>query len=448
MIAAHLKECEEGNYFVMSKLFKNKRVILFFLLLNILFYQSNAFSAENPPQEASYAAGQNAISTHFNSFLPLTHLTHFTGNFDTINTYITQRQPTILGFLQTDYAYYVSSATRLGNGEIIRRAYLGIVGDVTPDWGYIFVVDFANNEVDIRDAYLKYFGFNPVFIRVGNIKEPMGLEHLEEPTDLTFLERALPINAFILDRRIGVDFNTFGDIGNAAHYTGNVGVFGVEVGHVVVHQADESSSIVGRTTIALGPSANEFVHFGVSGAIRKPDSNKQVNYNSQPESDVTNVTLVNTGVINNVSYIYLYGLEAAVEYRQLSLQSEYLVANLHRFGHKHKNNNNLRFKGGYIYGSWVLTGESRGYLNQKGTFASIAPCHRFGAWEVALRFSTVNLDSDPIIGGKENNYTFGLNWYPNKYVRFMGNVIKVVADQAGVHNVPNIYTIRAQISFG
>jgi phosphate-selective porin OprO/OprP len=54
----------------------------------------------------------------------------------------------------------------------------------------------------------------------------------------------------------------------------------------------------------------------------------------------------------------------------------------------------------------------------------------WGAWEVAARFSTVNLDSHVVpglgqavtggvYGGQQTIYTLGLNWFPNDNVRFM-----------------------------
>jgi phosphate-selective porin OprO/OprP len=43
-----------------------------------------------------------------------------------------------------------------------------------------------------------------------------------------------------------------------------------------------------------------------------------------------------------------------------------------------------------------------------------------------VRASTVNLNDQDIIGGRERNLTFGLNWYLNDRFRLQGNLIKVL----------------------
>jgi phosphate-selective porin OprO/OprP len=116
------------------------------------------------------------------------------------------------------------------------------------------------------------------------------------------------------------------------------------------------------------------------------------------------------------------------------------------------------YNGGYIFGSWFTTGESRKY--KKGAFGRVTPNTTvgkdgWGAWELATRYSYVSLDDGDTIGGEEAGITVGLNWYATKYVRFMTNYVYVDADQistktAGADNVedkPGIYLMLAQIDF-
>jgi phosphate-selective porin OprO/OprP len=73
---------------------------------------------------------------------------------------------------------------------------------------------------------------------------------------------------------------------------------------------------------------------------------------------------------------------------------------------------NVGFDGGYVQGSWVITGENRDYKD--GAFSRIKPNRPFslknggwGAWEVATRWSTLDLNDDNIAGGDEQNYSLG-----------------------------------------
>jgi phosphate-selective porin OprO and OprP len=67
---------------------------------------------------------------------------------------------------------------------------------------------------------------------------------------------------------------------------------------------------------------------------------------------------------------------------------------------------------------------------------------------VAARYDTVDLNDGAIQGGTEDDVGVALNWYPNYYVRFSVNYIKVVdQEQAGVSDEPNIFQVRAQLAF-
>lgn len=370
---------------------------------------------------------------------------------NTVKSYLDSRNPKVVGYLQVDYAHYLPHPSPLGDGDELRRAYLGVVGEATPSWGYTIIVDFGKNSVIMRDAFLKYSGFRPVTIRIGNMKEPLSLEHLITDTNATFLERALPVNGFIVDRRIGINADSYGQLSHHNYYTASLGLFGVQPGHTPTGAASDGFSGDGRLTFAYQHNDDDLIHLGVSGTIRKSDSNNTISFSSKPESDVTSVTFVNTQNILNATSYKQYGLEAAGEYRSLSLQGEYLWTGVNRrtsfVASRPINNLGLIFKGWYVYGSWFITGEHRPYDTQKAIFTSIKPIHSYGAWEVALRFSGLNLSDDSTIGGQEHNITLGLNWYVNDYVRFDANYIKVYANNAGLCNQPSIYTVRAQITF-
>ena len=115
------------------------------------------------------------------------------------------------------------------------------------------------------------------------------------------------------------------------------------------------------------------------------------------------------------------------------------------------------FSGGYIEGSWTLTGEHRKYNPAAGAYLGIVPDEPFspwgdqfglGAFELAARFSTISLNdnftpgvapdktSNAVGGGTQTIYTVGLNWYPNANMRFMfdylhGDINKKFSTAAG-----------------
>jgi len=114
----------------------------------------------------------------------------------------------------------------------------------------------------------------------------------------------------------------------------------------------------------------------------------------------------------------------------------------------------LTASGFYVETSWFITGESRHYSFKDGSFKQtnvrrVINQGGFGAWEIAARYSSIDLTDENIIGGEEDNVTIGLNWYPNNQLRLMANYTKVIStDRPGnlLDNVePDIFHMRAQI---
>jgi phosphate-selective porin OprO/OprP len=91
------------------------------------------------------------------------------------------------------------------------------------------------------------------------------------------------------------------------------------------------------------------------------------------------------------------------------------------------------FHGGYVTLSYFLTGETRTYdrtYGREGTFYVERPFTNafakdgedgwllgLGAWEVAARYSYINLNDGPIDGGVFSGVTLGLNWYLNSNLK-------------------------------
>jgi phosphate-selective porin OprO and OprP len=80
-------------------------------------------------------------------------------------------------------------------------------------------------------------------------------------------------------------------------------------------------------------------------------------------------------------------------------------------------------------GSWLITGESRGYVFEEARFKNPKPKGivgkgGIGAWELLARYSSLDLSDEDIDGGEEDNVTVGINWYPTPNFRFMANNLR------------------------
>ncbi len=350
------------------------------------------------------------------------------------------------GRLQVDAAWYSQDNVTLDgqNGTEFRRARLFVEGTMYDVWGYKAQYDFAGNETTMKDAYISYSGF-PAKLKIGQFKQPFGLEELTSSKYITFMERALPTEAFATSRRIGLGGNYASD-----NWTLAASLYGRE-------EADDTDGDQGygagaRLTWAPWNEKTQVLHLGVAGAWEDPNDN-DMRFRSRPESHKTNTRFVDTGSIPDPDTFTRYGLEAATVLGPFSLQGEYMGVNT-----SSDSVSDADFTGWYAYGSWFLTGESRKY--KKGAFSRVTPKSTvgkggMGAWEFAVRYSALDLQDGDTTGGREENITVGVNWYATKYVRFMANYVHADAERlrSGLitptydDDSPDIYQIRAQIDF-
>ena len=220
---------------------------------------------------------------------------------------------------------------------------------------------------------------------------------------------------------------------------------------IVRIEGDEGWGVTGRVTYAPWQADRKALHLGLALSQRSPDDSNEVKFNSRPESHITDVKYLDTDDIVDVDRVSLYGLEAALVLGSVSLQAELINAQVTRdLGQE-----TLEFSGWYVYGSWFLTGESRIYKHKKGSFGRINPTTEDGAWELALRVSSLDLNDLDISGGEADQITLGINWYANPHIRYMLNYVAVDNDMSadatgtvvGGDDDPSIIQIRAQIDF-
>ena len=344
---------------------------------------------------------------------------------------LTKRGIIFFGRLELDAAAYSSGVLEDENGFDMRRFRVGLAGHVRiwPGWNYKLEFDLSDGENTLSDAYLSWRFKKWGTIRLGNQKVAQTLSGQTSSLSISFMERPLPVLAFTLQRRIGLGWDThFKKLG------ANISVF----------SGDPNEGVGSQGWAARGyfnPSKDGFHVIHIGGSFMQLSSDNDARIYTRPESHVTNIRLVDTGTSSDVSTSSALGLELAGSRGPVTLRSEF-----YRTEWSRSDGDNPRFKGWYVEASWFLTGEKAHYRDGKFIRPNISD--KNGAWEVAFRFSTINLNDQDVQGGTEKNLTFGINWYSRTHWRFMANVIKVKADDGpyGEQN-PWIAQLRAQYYF-
>ncbi|WP_417550595.1 OprO/OprP family phosphate-selective porin [Methylophaga sp.] len=342
------------------------------------------------------------------------------------------------GRLQVDAATYGGSPD-MGDGTDIRRARLYLSGTLYRDWGYKLEYEFDNSS--ITDAFISYDGFENYQIMAGNFKDPFSLDYMISANNTMFMERALP-TAFNAGRHLGVM-----GARNSKHWTLAAGLMGDTVSSTRDADEDEGWGWSTRGTLAPINEAGKVVHLGVGFNYRDLQPNNQVRFSQASETNVSSVRIVDTEILTNADTMLKSGLELATVMGPFTAQAEYIRTSVER-----DNISDADFDGWYLQSSYLLTGESRPYKN--GVFGGIKPNHSvgdggIGAWEVAIRYSSLDLNDGDIDGGEADSMTLGLNWYPVPMLRFSADYVHVLDIDGGIYDgdEPSVFQVRSQWAF-
>jgi phosphate-selective porin OprO/OprP len=344
------------------------------------------------------------------------------------------------------------------NGTEIRRGRLAFSGTFFKDWNFISEIDFADNNVTVKDMKLNYSGLNFINATVGQQKQAFSRELQESSNDLMFIERSLMnvLNEPVVDRAIGVNLASHGK-----KWTGQAGVYGESIKSNKTSM-DEGWGVSGRATYTPIAEETKLVHLGIAGNFREPSDAGQISGSTSGASysyettHMSDLFPINSGVITSINNIKMLGLEANGVYGPFSVGGEYT----HSWMDRKMGMKSLGFHGWYGEASWTLTGESRKYT--KGKFKRLEPAREFsfangglGAWELAARVAGVDLNDGTIKGGTMKNFSVALNWYANSNVRFMFGYDRIIdiknspltTRKGGKPDGLNTFMFRSQIAF-
>lgn len=391
---------------------------------------------------------------------------------------------TINGFFQADVGFFDQSPNNektfgdIQDGAGFRRLRLSTKGGVIENVNYFIQMDFGFfGRPTFTDVWLEVTHV-PVlgFVKVGQWKQPFGLETVTSVRYQTFMERSSLFQTFQAFRHIGIGTYNYSEdemttwagsvfkTGND-QFGGDIGDnAGVSAAGRITHlpwyeQADDGSLYylhVGGAFWHGNPGNDKFRYasipefyigsFGASAA--NPLGTSKV-----PIPNVANGTppFVDTGTfaLNNFTH---FGGEVLWVQGPLSVQSEAMLAVVNPIGEAQRH-----YKGAYATVSYFLTGESRPYDRKAGALDRVKPLQNFrtdtgcgwGAWELASRYSYIDLNDGKFNnGGRMDDWTTGVNWYLNPYTKFQANYVKsFVNNPTFGHSYANMFGLRAQVDF-
>ncbi len=340
------------------------------------------------------------------------------------------RRPAIDGYIQFDAPLSVTHDDVLGSRTNLRRFYVRLRDTIAPGWRYSTTFGYFNGATYFVHGTVTYTGFKRLAVTGGYFKEPFSLSYLTSPANLLLPERPLPVMALDPGKHIGAALTTHGE-----RWTLSGGLFGGNYKQTAAAPQGAAGRWGASVRGTLTPwySHDGFWEIGASIARRRADTDHTVAFGYLPESFTIGTKLAATPAITGVSHFSRLGVETLVHAGAFAVQGEYLQARVVRPGAA-----TLRLPGWYAQASWSLTGEQRAFSPAKGVLGGLVPAHPVsaggrGAWEIAARYSALDLNDAALRGGSERNVTLGVNWYPERPLKIMLDAIRVLPVHGGSH---------------
>lgn len=315
-------------------------------------------------------------------------------------------------------------------GVELRRVRIGAGGIIYGDYEFIAEYEFSAGQTNFKDVWIAATKIPFIGrLEVGHDEEFASLDELTSDNDTLFVERALP-NVFAPSRNVGLSIqNTFFE----QRMTAGMGVY-KDTDNFGFATGADNYAFTGRITGLPYYHAVKndrvdnlrLVHLGFWGSFRGASSDA-FRVRQRPDVHLAEPLIDTFGLIGPVEDVGLVGGEAAMIYGPFSMQGEYMVQMVNRIGTE-----DVTMQGGYVQAGYVLTGEHHRYKTATGALGTVIPKRNFqiakgtggpGAWELALRYSRLDLNDKDVTGGTEDDITAGVNWYLNPNMKIMLNYV-------------------------
>jgi phosphate-selective porin OprO and OprP len=369
---------------------------------------------------------------------------------------------------------------------LARRLRPNIQGTLFGKYDYRFQEEFAGGSASVVDAYIDA-RFDPAFkVRIGKYKPFVGLERSQGGADIKFIERSYVSNNILPNRDQGISVH--GDVlGDKLNYALGFNNGVVDGGNASTASAfNDNKEVTARlfaTPFKDDINALSGLGFGIATTYTDSTAEKNLNFTDTTAADGTRNGLPSY-VTNSQNTFFRYSPAAVADGKRLriapqayyyngpfGLLAEYArvsqdvslasggsvaaggagttalsTAQTTRLNGSNKTLNNDAWQ---IAATYLITGED-------SSFKSIKPKHDFdldkggwGAWELALRYSELNVDSDTFTNAsgvlakqtsadtnaaigdsfadptfsakKAQTWTAGVNWYLNSNAKIVLN---------------------------
>ena len=337
----------------------------------------------------------------------------------------------------------------------LARLYVFLNGERV---GGTFAANFHDTQFDVAYAFASLDVSENVTIKIGQQDQPFSLQDMSGSRFLPFAEAGQSA-ALIPGDNAGVTAFYYGDRVSLAG--------GAFIGDVNTGLENEGVALTGRATwapiyeegrITRGGDATKngvgtqrverLLHLGL-GLSGRFDIEQNLSFAGGGSSSLIESSLASSATFTSVDELLRGNLELAYSDGSLGLQGEWTGvhvdgisdgARVEGFGH-----------GGYLYATYFLTGERRGYSPSGGTFGRVVPIDPvddggFGAIEIGARLDYLDLTDLGPDGGAQVGASLVLNDYLTKRVTLTSDYSFTHLTD-GPDEGTNVHAVTARLQF-
>ncbi|MFW6093906.1 MAG: OprO/OprP family phosphate-selective porin [Pseudomonadota bacterium] len=297
----------------------------------------------------------------------------------------------------------------------LRRARIEMSGELPGDFEWVFDTN-VDDDTEIHAAGIGYTGWDVADVFVGRTKEPFGLEELTSSKAISSIERNYYTEATDTDSQAYFGARLDGAAGPVGW---SFGLFN-PAGNPQKEDGGDRIAVTGRIFGAPIHREARVLHLGAAYSDRNLDA-------AQPlhgfQLDVAESGGELDSSLLETDDDRQWGLEALYLQGPFSLQGEMFRRDMTGAAGADGEVNH-----GYLQATWTITGESRGYKANAGVPGMVTPARGSAALELVAKVDRLRFDVDGRADEDVDGYLLGANYYPNRNVRLMLNVIRVTSD--------------------
>ena len=343
------------------------------------------------------------------------------------------------GRVYFDGTAFFKDKTHLGSGATISDIRLGVSGKYENFSGKIDI-GFAKKTISLKDVFIQYNFRSNSYARIGHFAEPFGLDYMESSGNIRFINAGCVTEAFAPGRKLGLEY-----IGWSKNFWYAGGLFGdTHFDQRLDYKGNDGYALTARGVYNPCRSEEHVLHIGAAASFRTPDATKEgvagraVSYGANLGSMANSTKFVNAD-ITDVNHTFKVTGEFIGAMGRFSLQGEYFYVQADR---KH----DLKtYKAWGTYGQMGFLAIGNGY--EYATSWARLELPEPGSLEFAVRYSCLDLNDKEteILGGQQQQFTFGCNYYWKKFIRLRLNYNFAHLDKYALNGKENFHFISARI---